>query len=80
MKTFRNLIAALAAVAVFASGGCKSQPKINVFPYEPSKPQVQGSGFADESYVWESWVHSTNRVPDGAVKCSTNSAPAKAGK
>lgn len=68
MKTLRNFAAAVAAIAVMTAGGCKSQPKIDVFPYEPGNPQVQGAGFTDENYVWESWVHSTNKVPEKAVR------------
>ena len=43
--------------------GCCSEPKIQVIHNDKTVTNtIQKASFQDESYVWESWLFSTNRV------------------
>lgn len=56
----KKLIYAIAIAAVFAVAGCKSD---SFFVIDSDQNASQQTGaFNDETYIWESWTFSTNKV------------------
>lgn len=54
--------AALAALVVVSFSGCTTKIQVIDGGSEKSQSTKVSSGFNDETYIWESWTFSTNRV------------------
>lgn len=65
MKSMKLKLVLAVALATFTINfsGCKSEKIIVIDDgIKTNKVQNVESGFADETYIWESWLFSTNKV------------------
>lgn len=59
-ESMKKLIYAIAIAAAVSVAGCKSD-SFFIIDNDRNASQ-QTSAFNDETYIWESWLFSTNRV------------------
>ena len=47
-----------------ALGGCAYDKTVNQTPayYHINQSQIMSASFADETYIWENWIPTTNKV------------------